>query len=125
MGAYGQHVLYQNSRLVGTYILQSINIYSNFIPTGVQAIVLNFSYNKNMTIEKGALLLIGSLLIFLSIKLFIFFLKGGGFEIGISTVGTRDFKPKNNATKSDQLNLIFQAILFFVIGVALFYTNFP
>jgi hypothetical protein len=78
-----------------------------------------------MTIEKGVLLLIGILLIYLSFKSFIFLLKGGGFEIGMSTFGSRELKPKNNAAKTDQTNLFFCAVLFLIVGIALLYTNFP
>jgi len=78
-----------------------------------------------MTPEKILLLTIGVVLIFLALKSFVFFFKGGGFEMGVSPAGTRSLRSKNEATRQEQISLALRALLFFIIGVALIYTNIP
>ena len=67
--------------------------------------------------------ILGIVLTGLSLKLFIFFFKNGGLEIGMSSAGTQSLNPKANASRDEQLQLVLRAILIFIIGIVLLYTQ--
>lgn len=78
-----------------------------------------------MNVENVMLFILGVFFVFIALKLFIFFFKNGGLEIGISAVGTRSLHPKTHVSKDEQLQLVLRAALILIIGIALLYTQLP
>jgi len=75
-----------------------------------------------MSIENTMFFFVGIAFILLSIRSFIFIIRGGGIDIAFD-MWFPYWKPKENATKNDQGQFVLRAIMFLIAGVAFIYAG--